>query len=120
MNYLKTTFLLAGLPMPKVYIMDNPQPNAFATGRNPAAEENPATAHMFMVNPLHARKIDSLFSTHPNMNNRIQRLRDMASARQASRPESRPTSIPHSARAARAARPARPARAKNRRRGPLD
>ena len=47
---------------------------------NPAAENNPATAHMFIVNPLHARSIDGLVSTHPNMQNRIAKLREMAGA----------------------------------------
>lgn len=45
---------------------------------NHAAENNPATAHMFIVNPLHGRKTDSLFSTHPNMENRIAALKKMA------------------------------------------
>ena len=44
---------------------------------NTAAERNPATAHMFIINPLHAQKVDSLFSTHPNTQNRIARLRQM-------------------------------------------
>lgn len=45
---------------------------------NPQAEDNPATAHMFIVNPLHAHAIDGLFSTHPPIGERIQRLREMA------------------------------------------
>jgi len=45
---------------------------------NHAAEQNPATAHMFIINPLHAHKVDSLFSTHPSTANRIARLRELA------------------------------------------
>lgn len=45
---------------------------------NTVAEDNPATAHMFIVNPLHARSMDNLFSTHPNTANRVNRLREMA------------------------------------------
>jgi len=48
---------------------------------NHAAERNPATAHMFIVNPLHAHAVDSLFSTHPNTRNRIAALERMAGAR---------------------------------------
>jgi heat shock protein HtpX len=45
---------------------------------NPAAERNPATAHLFIVNPLHSHRHDSLFSTHPAVQNRIARLEAMA------------------------------------------
>jgi len=45
---------------------------------NPAAERNPATAHMFIINPLHAFKRDRLFSTHPSTENRVQALENMA------------------------------------------
>ena len=47
---------------------------------NEQAERNPGTAHMFIINPLHARAVDGLFSTHPNTANRIARLRQMAGA----------------------------------------
>jgi heat shock protein HtpX len=36
---------------------------------------NPSTAHMFIVNPLSGRGLQSLFSTHPPMEDRIARLR---------------------------------------------
>jgi heat shock protein HtpX len=45
---------------------------------NEAAEQHPATAHMFIINPLHAHGVDSLFSTHPATRNRVQRLRELA------------------------------------------
>ena len=45
---------------------------------NPAAERNPATAHLFIVNPLHAHAHDSLFATHPATANRVAALRAMA------------------------------------------
>lgn len=45
---------------------------------NDTAERNPATAHMFIVNPLHAHARDKLFSTHPAAENRIRALREMA------------------------------------------
>ena len=45
---------------------------------NVPAERNPATAHMFIINPLHAHQMDSLFSTHPATANRIARLREIA------------------------------------------
>jgi heat shock protein HtpX len=45
---------------------------------NQRAEGNPATAHMFIINPLHAHAADRLFSTHPNTANRVARLRRMA------------------------------------------
>jgi heat shock protein HtpX len=45
---------------------------------NVSAERNPATAHLFIVNPLHGRSMDNLFSTHPSTENRIRALRGMA------------------------------------------
>ena len=45
---------------------------------NDAAEANPATAHMFIINPLNGTGADNLFSTHPATANRIARLREMA------------------------------------------
>jgi len=42
------------------------------------AERNPATAHMFIINPLSGHPVDNLFSTHPSIENRIARLQARA------------------------------------------
>ena len=45
---------------------------------NPTAERSPATAHLFIVNPLTGHGMDNLFSTHPSTENRIAALQEMA------------------------------------------
>jgi len=45
--------------------------------RGAALDANPATAHMFIVNPLRGHGIATLFSTHPPMEERIARLEKM-------------------------------------------
>jgi heat shock protein HtpX len=52
---------------------------------NVAAERNPATAHMFIVNPLHMHRVDSLFATHPPVEERVARLRAMGAGPRAER-----------------------------------
>ena len=44
---------------------------------NPEADANPATAHLFIINPLHGG-LSGLFSTHPSTEERIARLTAMA------------------------------------------
>jgi len=45
---------------------------------NPTAERSPATAHLFIVNPLTHHGMDNLFATHPSTENRIAALERLA------------------------------------------
>jgi len=45
---------------------------------NVPAEQNPATAHLFIINPLSGERMDNLFSTHPSTENRIAALEQLA------------------------------------------
>lgn len=61
---------------------------------NPGAERNPATAHMFIINPLAGTGADSLFSTHPATANRVAALMALAGGTRAG------TAVPVTARRA--------------------
>src|SRR5439155_21516220 len=52
--------------------------NAAHVVPNPEAERNPATAHMFIINPLSGHGMDNLFTTHPSTVNRIAALQQLA------------------------------------------
>jgi heat shock protein HtpX len=45
---------------------------------NPGAERNPASAHLFIINPLRMGGIDGLFRTHPPTADRVRRLQELA------------------------------------------
>ncbi|MEO5808113.1 zinc metalloprotease HtpX [Devosia sp.] len=47
---------------------------------NVAAEQNPAMAHMYIINPLSGQRMDNLFSTHPDTANRIEALTNLAAS----------------------------------------
>lgn len=46
----------------------------------PTAERNPATAHLFIINPLHGGAVAGLFRTHPPTRERIARLLELEPA----------------------------------------
>ena len=67
-------------------LVHNPMSLASALGKlergveqRPMDSASPATAHMFIVNPLSGSSILKLFSTHPPLEERIARLRAMRS-----------------------------------------
>ncbi|OQY19421.1 MAG: protease HtpX [Desulfobacteraceae bacterium 4572_35.1] len=49
-----------------------------ANHQRPMHNVNDATAHMFIVNPLSGKGLQSLFSTHPPIEERLRRLEEMA------------------------------------------
>lgn len=69
---------ICGQPLWLASALDKIARNAKAI-HNPDAERNPATAHMFIINPLSGERMDNLFSTHPDTGNRIAALQRMAS-----------------------------------------
>ena len=71
---------------------------------NHGAERNPSTAHMFIINPLHAHAHDKLFSTHPSTANRITALEAMVGKVKPIQPNHR-SSIPKTGRRTRTENP---------------
>ncbi|OPX90549.1 MAG: hypothetical protein A4E53_00939 [Pelotomaculum sp. PtaB.Bin104] len=48
-----------------------------STARRIPMQVNPATSHMFIVNPLSGASMARLFSTHPSIEDRVNRLREL-------------------------------------------
>ena len=68
--------------------------NSAAQIQNADAERSPATAHMFIINPLSGQRMDNLFSTHPATKNRIAKLLEMEGSISLDRPDATRASTP--------------------------
>lgn len=71
---------------------------AYARGGyvNYEAERNPATAHMFIINPLNGKGADNLFSTHPSTRNRVEALMKLGVGQGTVARRPAPTLVPRS------------------------
>jgi heat shock protein HtpX len=54
---------------------------SYGNEMKPVEHAGPATAHMFIINPLRGGGINKLFSTHPPIEERVARLRQIAAGR---------------------------------------
>lgn len=72
---------IAGQPLWLASALERIEQSAHRVVNNDA-ERNPATAHMFIINPLAGQGMDNLFATHPSTGNRIARLQSMAQGMQ--------------------------------------
>ncbi len=66
---------LSGNPL---YLANALRKLQMGVARVPMQDANPSTAHMFILNPFSARGVMALFSTHPPIEERIERLEGMA------------------------------------------
>jgi len=73
---------LSGDPLGLVSALDKLD-NAARQIETPPAQQNLATAPLFIVNPLSGVRMDNLFSTDPSTANRIAALEELAGARAA-------------------------------------
>ena len=73
---------LSGDPLGLVSVLGKLD-NAAHQIENAPAQQNPATAPLFIVNPLSGIRMDNLFATHPSTENRIAALEELAGARAA-------------------------------------
>jgi heat shock protein HtpX len=68
---------ICGAPLSLASALDKIEQYAHGI-RNEPAEAAPATAHLFIINPLTGEGMDNLFSTHPSTANRIAELEQLA------------------------------------------